>query len=321
MTRVRHEGAWMRKTLSDAVSARSGFRIARRSRLLAARGVRTPLACYDAPAREIVSPWIAGTSGRDVLRRQGRDAASDGSGTESFLEACLLPLVRLDEVDPAGLDLAPLDPWRRIDPRLVELHAEEPREEAGAIYRTALRARRRIARRFIEIAERAELSEQVVAHGDYHVGQLLFASPSDEPWLLDLDDLALAPRESDLGNFAAHLATVERAAKSSFDAFCALASLVCRLYEGLVGHEVDRDMVGVYGAIALVRRSLKLRERGARTGVVIDLLSAAERPSQRLGVARRDGAPTSLASAAHQDGDRMALSQTPIMCNTDPAKP
>lgn len=78
MTRVRREGAWVRKALTDAVSARSGFWLARRSRLLAARGVRTPVACYDAPAREIVSPWIAGTSGPNILRREGRDAAGGG---------------------------------------------------------------------------------------------------------------------------------------------------------------------------------------------------------------------------------------------------
>jgi aminoglycoside phosphotransferase (APT) family kinase protein len=298
MMRVRREGAWVRKALTDAVSARSGFWLARRSRLLAARGVRTPVACYDAPAREIVSPWIAGTSGPNILRREGRDAAGGGPAIEGFLAACLLPLVHLHGVDPAGLELAPLDPWRRIGPRLLALHADKAREEAGAIYRAALRARRSIKRRFVEIAERAALAEQVVAHGDYHVGQLLFASPMDEPWLLDLDDLALAPRESDLGNFAAHLATVEERAVDTFDAFCALASLVCRLYESLVGHEVDRDMVGAYGAIALVRRSLKLHERGARTGIVIDLLSAAERVSQRLCVGWR-GAPAFLASGDH----------------------
>lgn len=314
--RVRREGAVVRKALTDATSAASGARLERRSRLLVARGVRTPEARYDASAREITFPWIAGTSGRDVLRRQGRDRPA----TESFLAACLLPLARLHDVDPRGLDLAPLDPWRRIDPRLLALDADKARAEAAAIRAAALRACRSAKERFIETSARLAPAERVLAHGDYHVGQLLFASPTDEPWLLDLDDLALAPRESDLGNFAAHLATVEEGAVDAFDAFCTLASLICRLYGSLAGHEVDRDAVDAHGAIALMRRSLKLRERGARADLVVDVLSAADRLAQGSGIGWGGDEPAAPACAGHQNGDRIASSAALITCDKNSAE-
>jgi hypothetical protein len=266
--RVRRDGAWVRKALPDAAS---GPRLASRSQLLSARGVRTPQARYDASAQELVYPRIRGIPGREILRRAG------GQASASHLAACLLPLVRLHGVGPAGLDLQPLDPWRRIDPRLLELQAAEGSDEARALCRAALRARRSIERHLVAIGAQRDGAGQVLVHGDYHIGQLVFAGLEGEPWLLDLDDLALAARESDLGNFAAHLATVEDCAGDTLDTFRGLTSLLCSLYERLARHRVSPDTVEAYGAIALLRRALKRRERGARTAVVLDLLSAAER--------------------------------------------
>jgi hypothetical protein len=272
--RVRRDGAWLRKTLPDAVS---GPALARRSQLLAARGVRTPVAHYDAHAQEIVLPWIAGTSGRDMLRRESLDPGGGARTTENFLATCLLPLVRLHGTDPAGFDLRPLDPWRRIDPRLLELQAAEGPGEARVLCRAALRARRSTERRLFTIGAQRHGADQVLVHSDYHIGQLVFASSLGEPWLLDIDDLALAARESDLGNFAAHLATVEDCAGDILDIFRGLSSVLCLLYEGVAQHRVEPDTVEAYGAIALLRRALKLRERGASMAAVLDILSAAER--------------------------------------------
>jgi hypothetical protein len=269
MPRVRRDGAWMRKALADAAS---GPGLARRSQLLAARGIRTPRARYDASARELVLPWIRGIPGREILRRAG------GRASASLLVACLLPLVRLHGTDPAGLDLQPLDPWRRIDPRLLELPAAEGSGEARALCRAALDARRSTERRLVELSAQRDRARQVVlVHGDYHIGQLMFAAPGREPWLLDLDDLALAAPESDLGNFAAHLATVDDCGGDTLDTFRALTSLLCPLYEGLAQHRVEPNTVGAYGAVALLRRALKLRERGASMAAVLDILWAAER--------------------------------------------
>jgi hypothetical protein len=270
MTRVRREGAFARKTLSDPAAARSGFQLARRSQLLVARGIRTPQARYDASARELVLPWIRGIPGREILRR------ADGRASGSHLVVCLLPLVRLHGTDPAGFDLQPLDPWRRIDPRLLELQAAEGSGEARALCRAALRARRSTERHLVKIGAQRDGAGQVVVHGDYHIGQLIFAVFEGEPWLVDLDDLALAARESDLGNFAAHLATVEDCGGDTLDTFRALTSLLCPLYEGLAQYRVDRNTVEAYGAVALLRRALKLRGRGASVATVLDILWAAE---------------------------------------------
>jgi hypothetical protein len=269
--RVRRDGGVVRKALADAMSAGPGARLARRSELLAARGIRTPQARYDASARELVLPWIRGTPGREILRR------ADGRLSTSHLIACLLPLVRLHGTDPAGFDLRPLDPWRRIDPRLLELQAAAGSAEARALCRAAQRARGSTERRLVAISAQRDGAGQVLVHGDYHIGQLVFASSLGEPWLLDLDDLALAAPESDLGNFAAHLATVEGCAGDTLDIFRGLTSLLCPLYEGLAQHRVEPNPVEAYGAVALLRRALKLRERGASMAAVLDILSAAER--------------------------------------------
>lgn len=161
--RVRRDGAWLRKALPDAAS---GPRLARRSQLLAACGVLTPVAHYDALAQEIVLPWIAGTSGRDMLRRHCRDTASGGPVSESFLATCLLPLARLHEVDPAGLDLVPLDPWRRIDARLAEACRAEESGTAGEIGRAAWRTRRSTERRLAETGERLRDAPQAPMASD-----------------------------------------------------------------------------------------------------------------------------------------------------------
>src|SRR5919106_1199663 len=99
-------------------AARCGLGSAAGAPLAAARRARTPVAHYDALAQEIVFPWIAGTSGRDMLRREGPDPGGGTPAPESFLEICLLPLVRLHGTDPTGFDLRPFHARRRIDPRL-----------------------------------------------------------------------------------------------------------------------------------------------------------------------------------------------------------
>jgi hypothetical protein len=289
--RVRRDGAWVRKAVPDAAS---GPGLARRSQLLAARGIRTPQACYHASAREFVFPWISGIPGREMLRR------ADGLPAASHLAACLVPLVRLHGTDPAGLDLQPLNPWRRIDPRLLELQGTAYSDMARVLFRAALGARPSTERRLADLGVQRHGAAQAVVHGDFHIGQLLFARVGDEPWLLDLDDLALGPRESDLGNFAAHLATVDQCVNCTFDRFRGLTSLLCPLYDALAECRVDRNTVEAYGAIALLRRALKLHRRGAAAAAVLDPLFAAA----RLSHARRGGAPAPRIGACRMPGER-----------------
>jgi hypothetical protein len=93
-----------------------------------------------------------------------------------------------------------------------------------------------------------------VIHGDFHPGQTM-RDRSGTVWLLDLDDLALAPPEADLGNLAAWIATrsqgvLEMRAKGALAEVSALAP------------GADAGLTRHFLRIALVRRSLKLAEKG-----------------------------------------------------------
>lgn len=281
--RVRRDGAWLRKALT-ATQAQSGHRIAERAAILAAHGVRTPHASYDAQAQEIIFPWIAGSSGRDMLRRHFRRDEGWSTVPEALFAACLHPLARLHKVNPKAVDLAFLDPWHRIDPRLQALEDSATAERAS-LCRLARAAHRAAQRCLAAAGSKASPAQWVPVHGDYHVGQILFPIPAGEPWLIDLDDVALAPRESDLGNFAAHLATAEDfPAGGVLDSLQKLGALLCPLYEASASIQIDRDRVAAYGAVSLLRRALKLRERGVEETFVREILTAArilaeERPA------------------------------------------
>lgn len=89
-------------------------------------------------------------------------------------------------------------------------------------------------------------------HGDFHPGQVL-RDAAGMVWLIDLDDMALGPPEADLGNLAAWMATqspgdlVEGPAVAQVLALAPLA---------------DASLVAHFCAIALMRRALKLAEKG-----------------------------------------------------------
>lgn len=93
-----------------------------------------------------------------------------------------------------------------------------------------------------------------VVHGDFHPGQTLCDS-AGQTWLVDLDDLALAPPEADFGNLAAWMATQrEGVLQTQTDA---ALTQVLALVPG-----ADRDLAQHFCRIALVRRALKLAVRG-----------------------------------------------------------
>jgi aminoglycoside phosphotransferase (APT) family kinase protein len=105
------------------------------------------------------------------------------------------------------------------------------------------------------------LPKATAVHGDFHAGQLIMDS-AGRVWLLDLEDLATGAPESDLGNFAAHLATRPETRRGPIQ----------QGFEHWLGHTLEayRSIGGVghsglahsHGRIALIRRALKLRERG-----------------------------------------------------------
>lgn len=133
--------------------------------------------------------------------------------------------------------LARFDPFLRIRPRL---HRAAPKIQVLALQLMAQDAAR-------------QWGQTAVIHGDFHPGQVL-CDHSGQAWLVDLDDLALAPPEADLGNLAAWMATQDPA----------LPPLVAP-------PQADPDLIAHFRDIALLRRALKLAENGQTWA--LDLLS------------------------------------------------
>jgi hypothetical protein len=148
----------------------------------------------------------------------------------------LAVLQRLNRMPPDGL--IRFDPFLRIRPRL-----------------SAATSRTRALVSELEAQDAALYwPANSVIHGDFHPGQTILDA-SGEVWLVDLDDLALAPPEADLGNLAAWRAT------------CTEGNLDLQARAAMLGvlalmPDADPALTGHFMQIALVRRALKLAGRG-----------------------------------------------------------
>jgi hypothetical protein len=96
-------------------------------------------------------------------------------------------------------------------------------------------------------------AQTAVIHGDFHPGQVI-CDAEGRLWLVDLDDLALAPPEADLGNLAAWMATQDPAPPPL-----------------VLPPQADLDLAAHFRDIALLRRALKLAEKGQTCA--LDLLT------------------------------------------------
>lgn len=151
----------------------------------------------------------------------------------SEILATLAPLHRM-----RGAQCRRFDPFARILPRLTGGMPAIQRRVAG-----------------LEVVDRAlGWPAETVVHGDLHPGQVI-RDGRGQTWLIDLDDLALGPAEADFGNLAAFLAT-QRPGPLPDMARQAIAGIVAE------ATSADPALVGHFCDIALVRRALKLRERG-----------------------------------------------------------
>jgi hypothetical protein len=181
---------------------------------------------------------------RAVMARQAgvcTPAVLDRTGPQSL---CFERIEGTHPPDPARLlqvlvplhrmphrGLARFDPFLRIRPRLP-----------GAPLQV-----RALADRLMAQDAALNWPTSAVIHGDFHPGQVL-CDAAGQAWLVDLDDLALAPPEADLGNLAAWRAT------QSPPGPWPLAQDAVPL--------ADPELTGHFHAIALLRRALKLAERG-----------------------------------------------------------
>jgi len=228
-SRVWRDGGQIRKRIKDQIAARH---LIRWTEELRARDVPTPQAEFDARDQTLVFRLIEGTAGLTVIQDRRALALAD----------LLRPLLALHRVTLNGP--GPFDPAAKILPRLTPDDPAVMREDLQTLLRAV-----------------PELPNATLVHGDFHAGQLIM-DPSGTVWLLDLDDLATGAPESDLGNFAAHLATrpetrcgpivqgFEYWLGHTLDAYCR------------IGGVAQTALARSHGRVALIRRALKLRERG-----------------------------------------------------------
>lgn len=236
--RVWREGEEIRKRLADPQTAR---RLVLWTGELRAHDLPTPEAQPGPSPDVLVFPAIEGTGGLALIVAGGPPALPD----------LLRPLLCLHRASLAGL--APFDPRAKIVPRLSAGDPPPLLKEAS--------------RRLDEIPEP---SGTVPVHGDFHVGQLIRDAEATV-WMLDLEDLAAGAPESDLGNFAAHLATrPETRRHPAPQGLEFWSGHTLRAYRA-IGGEADAGLAIRYGRVALIRRALKLRERGDPS-VVAELL-------------------------------------------------
>jgi len=151
------------------------------------------------------------------------------------LATLLAPLAALHATSIPGL--APQDPFRRITPRLSDAPA-------------ALRAR------VATLAAQSRPAPTVPVHGDFHPGQAIVTSDGT-PWVIDLDDMALATSEADLGNLLAWLLT----APDTRDAPPPIGwrKTLCAAWRG---SQLYPATLSLHTEIALIRRAMKRAEDG-----------------------------------------------------------
>ncbi|MFM7333572.1 MAG: phosphotransferase family protein [Tabrizicola sp.] len=179
----------------------------------------------------VPTPAVLGRSGPMQLSFARITAAAPPS-----LPGMIATLQKLKRMPPYGLTR--FDPFLRIRPRL----ANAPPHLQALV--TALQSQK----------QALDWPAGTVVHGDFHPGQTL-QDTKGKVWILDLDDLALAPPEADLGNLAAWLATQTKGTLGEA-ARGAQATVLA------VAPQADPALTQHFLQIALIRRALKLAERG-----------------------------------------------------------
>ena len=199
----------------------------------------------------------------NALRRD--DADFNLGDSAAFFASVTHPLAKLHRARVTGLNLPRLDARRRISPRLTNCgNAVPPGASALAdalfdlVSASALRAR------------------SVVLHGDFHLRQLIRLKNRNDFILVDLDDLATGPAEADLGNCIAHLATSDGVDGRSIETTIqGLIPCFVAGYRETSPIDLDHDAIRLFAALALVRRALKLTERGCQADRVAGIICSA----------------------------------------------
>ena len=169
--------------------------------------------------------------------------------------------------------LSPFDPFEKIDPRLdpdasaALANLPEPMRE----YIQAFAASLKEACNQDRVAD----CDTYAIHGDFHLGQLIAGMGAATFAIVDFDDMARGEREADVGNCIAHITTSRSLYRGHMlRGFLGLTCAFTSAYEHAGGERLSAHKIKRYGAIALLRRALKLAETGV-TDLCADVCSDA----------------------------------------------
>ena len=241
--------------------------------MLNARGVPTPAICHDSIEQCLRMPHIRGVSGHDFFSRKLRAmcAAPSRAARMLILKQVLTPIIALHRIEASSSGLEVFDAWRRIRPRIAAL-AWQCEADQMLLREAVAELNERTSPGLDAVACQRGL---IIVHGDLHPGQLI-QDEAGTIWLLDLDDLSAGRPESDLGNLAAHMAShpITQLQHPASD-FSLYAEQLGDAYERSGGWCIDIELMHLYGALALLRRALKLWLRDKRREQLERLVGAA----------------------------------------------
>ncbi len=236
-------------------------------------GIETPPA-VSTKTGQLRFAHIEGHNARSTLARQRtRPASCDFSDIEELLQDIIAPLAKLHGYPiPPELGIQPLNPWLRVLPRL---RGNRRSDQAKLTGNFALLARRQqLLWNQRSCGDRCSNS---LVHGDFHCGQLIRPRDADKFLLFDLDDLAIGYAESDIANFSAHFVTCgDLFTGDRLTGFTKLVEICSQIYADCRGINLNRSAIDFFGSVSLLRRALKLGERGAKISSVVDILESAE---------------------------------------------
>ncbi len=269
MNRVSHVDGFARKALGDLPLV-VGYRIEKLSHEAARAGVPTPSLTFRPTTRELIAPWIDGYNGRELLQRYMKGNPGFANVPKTYWVSLLEPLTQLHHSKLNNAVLTRLDPYRRIRPRL----ANKKSDVGINCVSREMRLYQTLTDIGIHLLLVHDMDSWIPVHGDFHVGQVMFGTNNNTPILLDLDDLALGLPESDIGNCIAHLVTsFDDVTNRVIEKFIDLKHSLLECYVELTSNQLAPALVDFYGAVALLRRMLKLSERHG--GLSLECMSSA----------------------------------------------
>jgi len=258
----------------------SGKRLASLSSSLSVAGVPTPVGRYDVVNNRLAFPKLSGIEARLLIKKLSDDLTT----TEWFWSLLLKPLSCLHTVDQSSLDLKPIDPLRHVSRRLLETTDDALSFPANSLHE--------ILKKSIKDDLNQLSLELTVCHGDYHVGQILIDPVEITSSVVDLDDVGLGLVEMDLSNLVAHMTTspglalhrfkITDATNATVDQqlfdqqFLFWSDKLIKIHQASSTLPISSRRIALYGAAALMRRALKLNERGHSRQLIQSILQGAD---------------------------------------------